>query len=122
MFKQQRLTVLSMAALLALLFAAVLPMSALADDGVPPTDVPTTEEVVPPVVDVPATEVPAIAVPAADVPAVAAPAVEQPQTVSEVLAEVPAGTDVVVLDQAGEALPLAAAGVDAVDLELERSR
>jgi hypothetical protein len=96
MFKQKRLTVLSLAVMFALLMAAVMPMSALADDGVPPQpETPVVEE---PVVDVPVVEEPVVAEPAAEEP-----------TVAEVLAEVPAGTDVVVLDENGEALPLASA-------------
>jgi len=45
------------------------------------------------------------------------PAAEEPQTVSEVLDEVPAGTEVVVLDEAGEALPLASAEAAEVIVE-----
>jgi hypothetical protein len=94
MLKQKRLTVLSMAVMLALLMAAVMPMSALADDGVPP------QPEAPVVVDEPVVDVPAV---------VDVPVVEEPMTVPEILAEVPAGTDVVVLDENGEALPLVSA-------------
>jgi len=119
MFKQKRLTVLSMAVLLALLVAAVLPVAALAqDDTPPPTEAPVVDESVPPVdeaapsVDESAPPVDEAAPPAdesappAEAPASDAPA-EDLTTVSEIMAEVPAGTDVVVLDAQGETLPLA---------------
>lgn len=108
MFKQKRLTVLSLAVLLALLMAAVMPMSALAQDEAPPQpDVPVVEE---PVVDEPAAEEPAVEEPAAEEPAAGEPVVEEPvaeeMTVPEILEAAPEGTEVVVLDEAGEALPL----------------
>ena len=104
MFEQKKLVVLSWAVLLALLMAAILPMSALAQDGVPPQpDVPV---VVDPVVDKPVVEEPVVEEPTAVESAAEEPVVEEQPTVSEVLAEVPQGTEVVVLDEYGEALPL----------------
>ena len=117
MFKQKRLTVLSLSVMLALLMAAVMPNAAFAQDGTPPQ--PEAPVVVDePVADEPAAEEPAAVEPAAEEPAVEEPAVEEPaaeepvaeeMTVTEILAEVPADSDVVVLDENGEALPLVSA-------------
>jgi hypothetical protein len=82
MFKQERLTVLSIAVLLALLVAAFMPLTVLAQDGTPPPEVPAVEEVLPPVV-------------------------EEVLTMPEVLDVTPEGTDLVVLDENGQPLPLA---------------
>lgn len=99
MFKQQRLTVLSISILLALLFAAVLPMPAMADDGAPPTtDAPVVADE--PIVDVPVVDEPVAEEPVAEAPT-------EDLTLPEVLDATPAGTDLVVLDESGEALPLA---------------
>jgi hypothetical protein len=102
MFKQKRLAVLSMAVLLALLVAAIIPFAAFADDGAPPPpDVP--------VVDVPPTDVPVAEAAPTDVPVVDEPVADTPVedlTVPEVLDQVPAGTEVVVLDEGGQSVPL----------------
>jgi hypothetical protein len=99
--------------LLALMVSAVGVTPALADDGVtPPVDAPVVEE---PVVDTPVVEEPAavveeVAPPAQESAPVAeevAPAVEEPLTVPEILEAAPEGTDLVVLDENGEALTLA---------------
>ncbi|MCJ7433075.1 MAG: right-handed parallel beta-helix repeat-containing protein [Anaerolineales bacterium] len=123
MFKQNRLTVLSIAVLLALLVAAVLPFAALAQDGgeqppageaVPPADEPVVDEAVPPadepVVDEVVPPVDEAVPPAGEaVPPVdeVVPVVDETLTVPEILAEIPAETDLVVLDANGEALALA---------------
>jgi hypothetical protein len=145
MFKQKRLIVLSMAVLLALLVAAVLPFAALANDGTPPPpDIPVVEETsadVPvaeepavgepvaeePSADVPVSEEPAVEVPVAEEPPAEVPVVDEPLadapvvdelptevpaldetlTVPEILEAAPEGTELVVLDVNGEALPLA---------------
>ncbi len=96
MFKQKRLTVLSMAVVLALLVAAVMPFTALADDGAPPppdvpvVDVAPTEE---PVVDAAPTEVPVVDVPPTE-------------SVSDVVAAL-ADANAVLLDADGNPIPLA---------------
>jgi hypothetical protein len=115
--------------LLALTFSALGVTPALADDGVtPPADAPAVEQPVvdapvvdapvvdAPVVDAPATEEPIVAeVPAVEEPIADATIVEQPTAdepaavVSEILEAAPEGTEVVVLDESGEALPLASA-------------
>jgi hypothetical protein len=105
--------------LLALTFSALGVTPALADDGVtPPADAPAVEQPVgdAPVVDVPATEqpvvadAPAVEEPVADAPIVEQPAADEPAAVaSEILEAAPEGTEVVVLDESGEALPLASA-------------
>jgi hypothetical protein len=146
MFDQKRLTVLTLSIILALLFAAVMPLAVLADDGVSPTtDVPavvdepvvdapvvtdepvvdapvvTDEPVVdaPVVTDEPVVDAPLIVdEPVVDAPVVAdelivdasvvdVPAVEDPSTLPEILDAAPDGTELVVLDQSGEPLPLA---------------
>jgi len=122
MFKQNRLTVLSMAVLLALLVAAVLPVAAFAQDDTPPptevpvVDVPPVEEVVPPaeipVVDVSPTDVPAVDETVAESPVEDA-APSEDLTVPEILEQVPAETDVIVLDGSGQSVPLAS--VEAAD-------
>ena len=106
MFKQKRLTVLSMAVVLALLGAAVMPFTALADDvSPPPTEVP--------VVDVPPTEVPVVDAapteePVVDVAPTEAPVVDVPPTesVSDVVAAL-ADANAVLLDADGDPIPLA---------------
>jgi hypothetical protein len=114
--KPTKFTVLSLALLLALVMAAVLPISALAQDEVPP--VPAAEEI-PPVEDesAPVEESAAVEEPApaeettpAEEPAAeeeSAPAEEESLTVPEILEALPEGTDLVVLDEGGDALPLA---------------
>lgn len=100
MFKQKRLTVLTLAVLLALMFAATMPLAVFAQDETPPaTEVSTVVDE--PVADQPVAEVPA----AVDVPAVDQPA--GALTVPEILDQLPAETDLVVMDQTGETLPLA---------------
>jgi hypothetical protein len=107
--KPTKFTVLSLALLLALVMAAVLPISALAQDEVPP--VPAAEEI-PPVEDesAPVEEPAAVEEPApAEEPAAveeSAPAEEESPTVPEILEALPEGADLVVLDESGEALPL----------------
>jgi hypothetical protein len=93
MFKQTRLTLLSLAVLLALLMAATMPLSAFAQDEVPP--VPVAEEIFP---------VEEESAPDGE----PAPAAEEAPTMPEILEALPEGTDLVVLDESGEALPLAA--------------
>lgn len=109
---------------LALLLSAVNTVPALADDGAPPppaeTSVAPPPEEAPPPEPPPAEEPapaeeapPAEAVPAEEPAAVEAapaseePAVPQEETVAEVLAQLPEGTDLVVVDAEGEVLPLA---------------
>jgi hypothetical protein len=109
---------------LALVLSAVSAVPALADNGAPPP-AETTEEAPPPEEAPPQeaapAEEPAVveeaplveATPAEEPAAVeAAPAAEEPaapqeETVAEVLAQVPEGTDLIVVDAEGEALPLA---------------
>jgi hypothetical protein len=102
MLKKKKLTVLSFALLLALLVAAVMPLSALAQDGTPP------QPEVPVVVDEPVADEPA-----ADEPAVEESVVEESSTeeitVSEILEKLPEDTALVVVDEEGEALSLASA-------------
>ena len=100
MFNQKRLTVLTMAVLFALLFAAVLPLAALADDGVPPQP-----EDSPAVVDVPVVDEPAVEESVVEETIVDAPA--EDLTVPEVLEAAPEGTDLVLLDENDTLLPLA---------------
>jgi hypothetical protein len=137
MFKQRRLTALSIAVLLALLIAAVMPFTVLADDVTPPPAAPDTPVVVDPPVDgavppqletaPPADEAltttadaPVVDVPVADASATeeaASPVVdmlgvdvsttEEPQTVSEILDASPTDTDLVVLDENEQPLALA---------------
>lgn len=107
MFKQKRLTLLSLAVMLAMLMAAVMPISALADDGVPPQpEAPVVVEE--PVVDEPAAEEPVVTEPVVAEPVIEEPAAEE-LTVPEILEAAPEGTEVVVLDEAGEAVPLVSA-------------
>jgi hypothetical protein len=111
MLKHNKFPVLSLAVLLALIFAAVMPLSAFAQDEVPPLEVPAeVVEEVPPVEEV----IPAVeeVIPAAEevvpvVEEVIIPAEEESLTVPEILEALPEGTDLVVLDESGEALPLA---------------
>jgi hypothetical protein len=116
MLKHNKLPILSLAVLLALLAAAIMPLSALAQDEVPP--VPAAEEIPPvedesaPVEESAAVEEPAPAeetTPAEEPAAVeeSAPAEEESPTVPEILEALPEGTDLVVLDEGGDALPLA---------------
>ena len=105
MLKHNKFPVLSLAVLLALAFAAVMPLSAFAQDEVPPLEVPAeVVEEVPPVEEV----IPAVeeVIPAAEE---VVPVAEESLTVPEILDAAPEGTEVVVLDEGGEALPLASA-------------
>jgi hypothetical protein len=95
MFKQTRFPLLSLALLLALLAAATMPLSAFAQDEVPPP-------VEPSAVEVPPADEPVVA----DAPVVDAPPAEE-ITLPEVLEQLPEGADLVVLDEGGEALLLA---------------
>ncbi len=96
MFKQKRLTVLSMAVVLALLGAAVMPFTALADDvAPPPTEVP--------VVDAAPTEEPVVEVAPTEDPVVDVPPTE---SVSDVVAAL-ADANAVLLDADGNPIPLA---------------
>jgi hypothetical protein len=107
-------SIMFMMILLALTVSALGVTPALADDSVtPPVDAPAVEE---PVADAPVTEesvadAPAAEEPVADAPIVEQPAAEEPvaedATVAEILEAAPEGTEVVVLDETGEALPLA---------------
>ncbi|MDP1714434.1 MAG: thrombospondin type 3 repeat-containing protein [Anaerolineales bacterium] len=116
MFKQKRLTVLSMAVVLALLVAAVMPFAALADDVAPPpteapvVDVAPTEEPVvdaapteEPVVDLAPTEAPVVDVAPTEVPVMDVAPTEEPVVdlapTEEPVVEV-APTDVPVVDAA----------------------
>jgi hypothetical protein len=84
--------------LLALTFSALGVTPALADDGVTqPADAPVVEQ---PVADTPVVDAPAATVEEPATEEVAA-------TVSEVLEALPEGTDLVVQNESGEALPLA---------------
>lgn len=106
MFKQKRLTVLSMAVLLALLGAAVMPFAALADDvAPPPTEVPVVDvpPIEVPVVDVAPTEEPVVDLAPTDVPVVDVPPTE---SVSDVVAAL-ADAHAVLLDADGNPIPLA---------------
>lgn len=110
MAKHSRLIFLSSMLLLMLLFSLARPTAtALADDGAPPP--PATEEPIQPPTEE-ATEEPT-AIPDEVAPltekVVEEPALPQDTTVAEVLAAAPEGTEVVVLDEGGEALSLASA-------------
>jgi hypothetical protein len=87
MLKRRKLSFLSLSLLLALLAAAVMPFSVLAQDGTPPPADPPAVEEVPPAEDL---------------------------TVPEVLEQLPADTSLVVLDENGEVLPLTAEEAAAV--------
>lgn len=92
MSTQKRLTV---AILMALLVATVMPLSVLAQDEVPPqTDAPVVVE------EDTVTEEPVV-----DEPTVEDPAVEE-TAVSEILEQLPEDTALVFVDEEGEALPL----------------
>ena len=97
---------LSIAVILVFITSLVNTVNVFADDATPPA---LTEE---PVVDAPPAEVPA----AEEVPPVeeTVPAVDEPLTVSEILEATPEDTDLIVLDNTGEALPLASADAAAV--------
>jgi len=100
MLKQNRYSIFSLAVLLALLVAAVMPLAAFAQDETPPpADAPVVEEV-PPADPPAAEEVPPADAPAADVPA-------EDLTVPEVLEMLPEGTDLAVVDENGAPVPLA---------------
>jgi hypothetical protein len=102
MLKQNRFTVLSIAVMLALLAAAIMPFAALAQDETPPP------------VDAPVVDVPPADPPVEDVPVVDVPVVED-LTVPEIFDQLPEGTDLLVLDSSGEILPLTSmAAVDAL--------
>jgi hypothetical protein len=84
---KSRLVILSTISILTLLVNLAFPVTALADDGTPPV----------------ATEEPAVT----DEPAEPVESQEpQPESVSEILEQVPEDTEVVVLDEEGEVLPL----------------
>lgn len=86
MFKQKRLTVLSMAVLLALLVASVMPFAVLADDSAPPPpDAPVVEK---PAAEEPSAEVPVVDGPVANEPVAEEPAVEAP-VAEEPVADIP---------------------------------
>ena len=107
MISNKHFSILSLAVLLALVVAAVLPFAALADDETPPPDAPVMEEVV--LEEVPAGDE---TQPAADETAVEeAPVVdvvvEEDLTVSEAQEQLPEDTALVVVDENGEVLPLA---------------
>ncbi len=86
MYRQKGLTVLSLAVFLALLAAAMMPLSVLAQDEVPPQP-----------------EAPAVV---EEEPVVEEPVVGEPATISEILEQLPEDTGLVVVDDDGEALPL----------------
>lgn len=87
---KSRFSLMTAMIMLVLIFSAVVTVPVYADDGAPPP-----EEI--PVVEAPPVE--------ESTPVVESTPVEE--TVAEILEQLPEGVDVVVLDQAGEALPLA---------------
>jgi len=103
--------------LMVLVFSAVFTAPAFADDSTPPpVDTPT--EVSPPPADEPAVaDAPAVVdAPPAEVAAPAVEPVQSNATVAELLAQVPEGTDLIVTDSNGEALPLASTeAADAIE-------
>jgi hypothetical protein len=126
--------VLTTAILLAFLLAAALPVSAFADEGTPPPpteepaspdegeppvteDAGPSEEIAPPdepVVEEPVIEDVAVEEPVAEEVVVEEPVIEEPaiqetlvEDLAALLADLPADTELVVLDEAGEPLPLA---------------
>lgn len=124
MLKQKSIPIFSLAILLALIFAAVMPFAALADDETPPADPPVVEPVPPadeaaetaPVTDAPAAE----EQPAADAAPAAEeqPAEETPAadlTIPEALEQLPEDASLIVVDETGTTLPLASqAAADAI--------
>jgi hypothetical protein len=94
MHSPKRLSLFPLALAAALLFSAMLPVAAFADDSAPPAD-PGTETG--PVDSPPVEET---------VEEPAAPAEEESLTLPEVLDAAPEGTEVVVLDESNEPLPL----------------
>ena len=113
-------SLLSLFAVITMLALLVFPVSVLADDGVPPSDEPTTEVVAEsapteaPVVEAAATEAPVVEAaateapvePVATEPAVETAPAEDTESVAEVVAVLDT-TDSVLLDENGEAIPLA---------------
>jgi hypothetical protein len=89
-------TLLSISVIFVFIFSLFSTVNVLADDSTPPAP---TEA---PVVDVSPTDVPI----ATDVPT-EGPAVQDGASVSDILAQVPEGTDIVVLDENGNPLPMA---------------
>jgi hypothetical protein len=89
-------SILFVLVVLALMVSALGATTAYADDGAPP---PAAEEAAQPPADEPAAEEPA--------PAEEPAAVEEAAAVAEVLEQLPEDTELVVLDEGGEALPLA---------------
>src|SRR5919109_2946565 len=110
MFRQSRFVFLSLTLLLVLFVSMARPMAAYADDTTPPP--PATEEpAAPPTEEAPVEE------PASESSAQTGsetsssetstePSTEAEVVVAEILDVAPEGTDVVVLDETGEALPL----------------
>ncbi len=117
MSKQKLFPVLSIAVLLALLMAAVLPLAAFAQDETPPGGEPVVVQEAPAEEEVPAEE-PAPVEPAAEESAPAEPvAEEQPAeeiTIPEVLEQLPEDAELVIVDAEGEVVPLAS--VEAVEI------
>ncbi len=123
MIAKPRFTLMAVAVSMVLALSAMMAVPAFADDSAPPPPVDTPTEVVPPVdepavVDAPPAEE---VVPTEVVPAEAAPyrclrpLTLRPLTLRQlmrqlsqrILAQTPEGTDVQILDENGEALPLA---------------
>ena len=107
----KRITLLSLAVLLALIVSAALPLAVFAQDEIPPAD-PIAVEPVPPVDEPPAQEEQSVAdvpvveeQPAVDVIVEDAPAADL--TIPEVLEQLPEDTGLVVVDETGAAIPLA---------------
>ncbi|GAB4541541.1 MAG: hypothetical protein Fur002_10140 [Anaerolineales bacterium] len=120
MKKNSRLTLTSLAVLLALGMSAVMTAPALADDSAPPPaesvtvdestgtedSAPLGEPAAPVEESAPVAESPAPVEESAPVAESPAP-VEEPAPTAEILDQIPPETDVIVLNEAGEALPLA---------------
>ncbi|MBC7878194.1 MAG: hypothetical protein H7Y59_13570 [Anaerolineales bacterium] len=109
MITRSRISLTAATVLMVLMFSAMWTVPAFADDTTPPpTETPT--EVVPPVEEEAVEAQPAEAVVVETAPAddvvVEEPA-PQEETVAELLAQLPEGTDLIVTDANGEALPLA---------------
>lgn len=119
MKSNKHFSIVSLAVLLALMLAAAMPFSALADDGTPPPDVPAVvdpsaeaspapdqEQAVDPAAPV-SQEATVETAPAAEQPAVEDAPAAPDLTIHEALEQLPAEASVVVVDTNGEALPLA---------------
>ena len=133
MFKQKRLTVLSMAVVLALLGAAVMPFTALADDVSPPPTEEPLAEVAPtenPVVDAAPTEEPVVDLAPTEEPIVDAAPTEEPaadlapteepvvdaaptESVAEAV-QAMAEAGAVLVDENGQPIPLASQEAESV--------